>query len=569
MSKNPLVIELGERSVQVCRPARVKEGKNLKLDPGLAYSFPMPDLVMDNGFITNPAELGKFIKENLKKHKIREKNVIFIMNSAKIVVREALLPPVSGDKKIKALVDANVGDYFPIDLSGFRLGYTVAGLTTQVAAPAAEGGPADVQQKLRVSVYAVPAEMLDGYNELAKTAELKIQSLDYAGNSEYQLFKEINAPGVTMYAYIDHVSSRMTFMRGDEVLLQRSLSFGGGTLPDEYMTQTGTNGKEAYHEAVEVLSRPQYLEPPMPEEKANVVFARLAIGIERSLRYFNSKYGGSEVNSVVLTGPLARLYRLREIVENELQIGVVVMTEQREASDHLTNVKKSLQYLDCIGASIAPVGFTQTKTQTKAVEKEKEKAGQGTHSLSGGILILALGIIGAAMISFSAWLDLEETKAEKKELEESIAGKLYAEDIYNDYVVYRTGANGSLDLLNTISSRNDDLRAFFEELEEKMPSEILLLSVSCAKQGVSMNVTVPTKTDVARVMVKLREFESLGRLQVPSISETSAEDAAGAVSFSAYFEYLGAAIDDPGAGGGTIDIEGDLNDYYENGGVTK
>ncbi|MDR0936787.1 MAG: pilus assembly protein PilM [Oscillospiraceae bacterium] len=559
MAKNPLIIELGERAVRVSRP-RAGDAKRAVLDPGLTYAFPLPAGTVDDGFVVNPAELGYLLRTELNEQKFKGRDTVFVLNSGKIVVREVLMPPVTGDKKIKAMVDANLAEYFPIDLSGYRLEYTVLGLTDE--------GAAD-EQKLRVSVIAVPLTLLDGYTELAKAAGLKITALDYAGNSQYQLFRHLNAEGVNMYAFIDHESARITFMRGNEMLLQRSLSIGGGVLADEYLRLKGKSGAEAYREAIGELSRPGFDDPLLTPELAQSTFSRLSVGIERSLRYFNSKYGSSEVNQAILTGPLAEIYHLREIVAAELALNVILMSEQPEALLHLEFAEKAQQFLTCVGASIAPNGFIETKAAAKeAVSKKADKT--SVSSIAGGGLIAVVAVLAAGLVTFSAYLDLSAARVEKAAIEADIASKQYAEDIYKDYRVYKDGADASGALLESLKSHNDDLEAFFVEVEEKMPPEILLLSASCNAEGITLNITVPEKSDVARVMVQFRTFESLSVLTVPSLTESTAETG-GYVSFSLYYEYYphpsAQVPDDPYTG--ETDVEQDLSDYAENDGAAE
>ncbi|MFP3154208.1 pilus assembly protein PilM [Lachnospiraceae bacterium ZAX-1] len=568
MANNPLVIELGERSIRVCRPVRTKEGKVEKLDMGSAYTFPMPSGVVDDGQVTNPSELGNFIKNNLRTKNVKAKEVTFVLNSSKIVTREALLPPVAGDRKLKELVASNVGEYFPIDLSNYRLGYTVIGKTE----PQGEDG----LPKLRVLVIAVPTELLDSYTELAKVAGLKMKSFDYAGNSQCQVFKELNAPDVTMYAYIDHQSSYMTFMSGRDILLQRTLSFGGGEMIEDYLAKSGYVGEEAYqsyHAVLSELSQAVHDFPPMPDEQVEASFGRLAVGIERSLRYYNTKYSERAVSKVVLAGPLARLYHLREVVENELGLSVELMTEQPEAAQHIKNVGNTLPFLACLGASIESLGLLQTKVTAKRASIgniNEEKADiKVKYTINGGVVVLAVAVIASVVLILFGYFQLTTAKHEKKNLEDQIANTLYAEEIYNDYLVYQSGADASANLVASIVSPNDDLKAFFEELEQKMPSEILLLSVSCTKEGITMNITVPTKTDVARVMVQLREFASLGHLLVPALTEPQNELGNDMVAFSAYFEYNTTMVEIeeqvvPGS-----DVEEDLETYDEQGGATQ
>ena len=70
---------------------------------------------------------------------------------------------------------------------------------------------------------------------------------------------------------------------------------------------------------------------------------------------------------------------------------------------------------------------------------------------------------------------------------------------------------------------NAALVPFFEELERKMPSSILLLSAVCNNEGVTMHVTVPGMEEAAVVIAQLRSFESIQTIVVDTITETADE----------------------------------------------
>ena len=46
------------------------------------------------------------------------------MASAKVASREVLLPPVK-DNRIKTVIETNAADYFPVDMSNYRVSYSL------------------------------------------------------------------------------------------------------------------------------------------------------------------------------------------------------------------------------------------------------------------------------------------------------------------------------------------------------------------------------------------------------------------------------------------------------------
>ena len=94
-------------------------------------------------------------------------------------------------------------------------------------------------------------------------------------------------------------------------------------------------------------------------------------------------------------------------------------------------------------------------------------------------------------------------------------------------------------MYNMTANDNDRLVAFIEELEEKMPSEIIVLSMSSTSTGVNMNIEVGSKQAAAKVLQQLRDFDSILVLETASITDNKSEDNRHTVSFSVNCVYSG------------------------------
>ena len=79
---------------------------------------------------------------------------------------------------------------------------------------------------------------------------------------------------------------------------------------------------------------------------------------------------------------------------------------------------------------------------------------------------------------------------------------------------------------------NANLVKFFEELEEKMPQELTLLSAECTNEGVTMNITTPGFEEAGVTISKFRTFESVKDFEVSEMVKNVAEDGTETVSFS-------------------------------------
>ena len=64
------------------------------------------------------------MKNHLAKEKITTKDVIFTVSSTKIANREVVIPLVP-ENKIRAVIDANATEYFPLDISEYTISYSI------------------------------------------------------------------------------------------------------------------------------------------------------------------------------------------------------------------------------------------------------------------------------------------------------------------------------------------------------------------------------------------------------------------------------------------------------------
>ena len=112
------------------------------------------------------------------------------------------------ENRIKSVIETNASDYFPVDMSNYRVSYS---LLERV-----EGGE---NPGSRVLVMAAPRVLLESYVKLAEAAGLVIEAIDFCGNSQYQVLRGIKGEGTVMYVDVNVNNTFVTFMN-DGVMLE-------------------------------------------------------------------------------------------------------------------------------------------------------------------------------------------------------------------------------------------------------------------------------------------------------------------------------------------------------------
>lgn len=181
------------------------------------------------------------------------------------------------------------------------------------------------------------------YFQLAAQIGLKVKSIDFSGNSQYQALRTVGSDAVTMYADIDCSSSCITFMQGGNLLLQRTFSFGGDEMVLSYMNACGKSDGD-FLAALRTCSDSQFLrDSGMHASDVSESLSRLVENIVRSTDYFNSSHWNKQVEKVVLMGPCSRLVGLRDMVANATGLETFYLDDIPQScsfagSDSLTDV---------------------------------------------------------------------------------------------------------------------------------------------------------------------------------------------------------------------------------------
>lgn len=531
MAANVLNIEIGDRLMKVCHS--VKRGKTYQIKN--SFLVQTPEQSVSDGQIVDLKAMSACLRESLGAHGLSDvRNVTFTLTSSKVASREVLLPPVK-DKRLKSVVETNASDYFPVDLSNYQISYN---LLERLTTP---------EPGCRVLVMAAPKPMLLGYARLADEAGLMLDNLDYAGNSQYQVLRGIPSDKPVMYVDVNVNNTMASFLQNGVLLLQRSFSFGGDELVSAAQRSAGLSDAQ-YLEALEKAADPEWLNAQLSEEEQANCLDRLISGIARSADFFKSGRANASVDRVVLMGTCCKLAGLQQHIAEALGKETVLLTNVSGVEFLADSIEGVSSYISCIGSLLAPLELLPEELRQK--KRAQKKRRQNPDSLAFGVIVcaactaLALGLSAYSVIGY---LRAVERQAKIQQRMDELA---YVGEIHDTYVTYQ-GMVGNLDVVSGYAETpNADLVAFLNEMEQKMPSGILLLSAVCSADGVTMNITVPGMEDAAVVISQLRSFASIANITVSTITEAADETGFTTASFSVSCGYPAPQTEtDPAASG--------------------
>jgi type IV pilus assembly protein PilM len=536
MAGKIISIEIGYSLTRICEVDY--KAKTHRIYRNVA--IPTPDGVFSDGVLLISPEYVDALKKAMTANKIKAKQVMFTITSAKIASREVVIPFVK-ENRIADVVAANAADYFPVDLSQYQLAYSILGTI----------GETKGTQQYKLLVMAAPTAMLAGYYDLAKALKLELAAIDYAGNSIYQLVKQECAQGTSLIVKIDGHSTLVMALLNGVIDFTRNVSYGVDEAVDTVMElrQWGDiqnvqqalqvmaehdclileqpENAQAVQESAQLKAEDEYFdeedEYPEEEKKAAEPSARdramsavtdamqpLISGIGRVVDYYVSHNSNRQPDRVIITGLGSDIRGIDDLLAKEINHPVEVL---KNAAGW--NLEKDFKtpfyggYIACAGAAVAPVGF---KKDTDKKGKKDKDSGKGAASVNGALIawcLFAVGLVVAiclAVFSLVRYVGTVRTnmqmKAQESELEEIIP-------IYNEFVQTTNTYNQVTAMYEATENRNDELYDFITELEEKLPADVSVVSFTSESESVTMNMNVPSKEDAAAVAEQLRTFESL------------------------------------------------------------
>ena len=541
-----LGMEVGSSFTRICElDYKTKNPKLYKY-----ITIPTPNGVNNDGFLQENVEFSLAIKKALSDNKITTRQVIFTVSSNKIVTREVLIPAVKTNQ-VGTYIRANATDYFPIDLALYELAHIVLGTVKTE-------GEAD---KLRVMVIAASKELIAGYTALAASCGLKVQHVDYAGNSVFRLMKNEAESDTELVVKVEEDSTIASVICNGELTLQRNLASGIDRAVN-MMVQAPEYPENTYEAAFQTMcrracvkvvlnERTRMIEPESNAGESEAVtearkritdtFAQLVSNVARVIELHNTKNRNNPITRITMVGLGADVVGLSKLFTNELGIQTQVIKGLNSVSYfHSVDQESIAKYVACIGATLEPVNLLGDGS------KAKIKTTVDYGKLTVLIGILAVAVIGG-MCAMAIPPYLEEQQNEK-ELKDKIVLYEQAEKLYNSY-------NGLKSLDEEVAMQyritehpNNNLIAFLSEMEMKLPTDSYLQELVSDGQTSSLKVRASGYEEAAKIIEIFRGFDSVRDVATTALTEVYTEATENAdeeyyVEFDVVCYYLDAAVE--------------------------
>ena len=534
MANKVLSIEIGQGLTRVVEIDY--KAKNPKIYD--TFTFETPKDVIDDGIVAKNEAFTSVFKAECEKRGIKTTDVVFTVTSSKIARRDVKIP-VLKDKQIQEFIESNSGEYFPVDMTQYHLAYNVMEKMT-----------AGDDKYLRLNLVAVPNQLTASYFEFANSLGCTLMAIDYAGNSVSEIFKV----GVNILLKVDETTSMITVIKDGKIDMQRSVSHGIEGAIQAVREQAAFGENLTYAQAIEVLCGKtcirRFLNPETgytekEDTDKSITEARIAVTealrpvigmIGRVLEYYMSHNVGTEVDGITLIGLGADFSGFSKLLTNELNHKVRVFSGEKTVKATGEGLVSISCYAACIGAATNPMNLIpeQKKSALGVIKEKKNYDAVGT-----GKIVFIVGLVAALLLAGYAGGTYFMVQSDIKKVDQHISQMEAAgvEQVHNEYVTVKQMVDNLNTTYNASLSRNEDLVSFIEELEQKMPSSLLVMNFTATTRGVTMTIEVNSKEDAAKTLMQLRTFESIQVVSSEALTDNLDDGGERIVAFTVDCEY--------------------------------
>ena len=554
MAKKVVVVRVGAKTI------RIVHMDNSPVNPTVygCVRVPTPQGAVVDGEVKNIIDVSRRIKQACLEKGITTKDVIFSLASSKIANRETTIPFVK-DSKIQGIVDAKVGDMFPVDKERYIFSYVKQGDGRDIGEneEVTDGtekeekeeteitddtkkkkkkkeinlnfslGKKDKDKEVQVErvidllVYAAPIDLVRYYYALAEGCDFNVVGIEVDGNGIFQIMKRQVTDGVEMAVQINRDNTLINIMSKEKLLLQRVIPYGATNIIEAAMAEPAFQVPE-YDKAVRLLASQRVLlhtlnasnpqgDLSMQKRIELTQSASSLIGnIYRVMEYYNSRYRENPIQSIIVTGNGANIAGIHELMNNELGIPArtpnelvgVSFNRQIEVNANI------LQYVGCFGAVYSPVNFIPDDIKNKVATKD---------SVMSIAVVFVAAIVVCIIVSIYSVVVLNSAEDTYEAANAKALSLEPVEQRYNELQETRKQVGTYRLIENTVNTSNNRLHKVLDNIKEGCPDSFRIDSISSSEDGGTITCTSSDKlSSVSALVIRLNLLQDIKNVSISS-----------------------------------------------------
>jgi type IV pilus assembly protein PilM len=302
--RSSIGLDIGSGYLKVVQLKDIKGGYELELFDML----PLPPELIVDGSIIDSLRLVDFLKELVKKAKIKTKDaVISLAGHSSVIIKRVSLPEMS-EEELSESIKFEAEQYIPFDIEDVNLDFQIL-------------GPKEEADQMDVMLVAVKKDIINEYLSVAKEAGLNPVIVDvnsFALENIYEINYEIEPNKDIAIVNIGASTINMNILKGGISVFTRDSAVGSNLHTEALQREFNLT-----YEAAERLKKGEPVENMSPQDALSVMdlASEEIIGeVNRSLEYFHE-----DLNEVILSGGCALVKDFPKLLAEKIGIEVKVL----------------------------------------------------------------------------------------------------------------------------------------------------------------------------------------------------------------------------------------------------
>ncbi|HPX55418.1 MAG TPA: type IV pilus assembly protein PilM [Syntrophales bacterium] len=280
------------------------------------HEIPLPKGVVSDGLLEEPQILTAKIKELFALSGSKRRNVVTSLSGNSVISQKVSFMTMTPDE-LRGLIQDEAGKYLPFDsMEDVSYDFQILGEN--------EFNPTQMD----VMLVAAKTEIVDSFADAIKSAGLTAAIMDvdsFALETMYEENYDFEGDDVAVLVNIGASMTNINVVRSGGSVLRRDFALGGN-----HITEGLQQSMElaSFEEAERLkIQGPEGDAEEKQRFRDNLLASAdpICSEIERSIDYFRSTYGGSEIKVILLSGGSANIPGLADNLRQRLNIETEIM----------------------------------------------------------------------------------------------------------------------------------------------------------------------------------------------------------------------------------------------------
>ena len=338
--KHLLGLDIGSSCIKV---VQLKESKGRYVLQKFGVKSLDPGMIVD-GAVMNPDKVVAAIKELLKEHRVRDKQIATSISGHSVIVKKITLPAVPEDE-LETQVRLAAEQYIPFDINEVNLDFHILNSDEH----ADDGEP-----QMSLLLVAAKKDKVAELTELVRSAGLTPVVIDvdaFAIENMYDVNYNLAPDEIVALVNIGASVMNVNILKGGTCMFTRDISIGGNRYTESIQHELGASFEEA--ETAKKGEGRSQLDQDAVATALTSVNTEVVSEVANSIDYFHTTHMDGEIGKIVLCGGCAKVKGLPEQLSHRLSVQVEIANPFAEIDT--SNVRLAPEVMQSV-APLAAVG---------------------------------------------------------------------------------------------------------------------------------------------------------------------------------------------------------------------